>query len=120
METTLFSPAYDRVFTKGDNTDLVATDTQKNTVYIVAKRTDASTPEAFGVALCEHLLKEYPMLSGCRADVESVEWARACVDGRNGAQPHVHGFLRASRSGKWRPFPSPEARGPRSSRPSKV
>ena len=46
VETTLFSPAYDRVFTKGDNTDLVATDTQKNTVYIVAKRTDASTPEA--------------------------------------------------------------------------
>ena len=41
VETTLFSPAYDRVFTKGDNTDLVATDTQKNTVYIVAKRTDA-------------------------------------------------------------------------------
>jgi urate oxidase len=95
VETTLFSPAYDRVFTKGDNTDLVATDTQKNTVYIVAKRTDASTPEAFGVALCEHLLKEYPILSGCRADVESVEWARACVDGRNGAQPHVHGFLRS-------------------------
>ena len=63
VETTLFSPAYDRVFTKGDNTDLVATDTQKNTVYIVAKRTDASTPEAFGVALCEHLLKEYPILS---------------------------------------------------------
>ena len=95
VETTLFSPAYDRVFTKGDNTDLAATDTQKNTVYIVAKRTDASTPEAFGVALCEHLLKEYPILSGCRADVESVEWARACVDGRNGAQPHVHGFLRS-------------------------
>ena len=95
VETTLFSPAYDRVFTKGDNTDLVATDTQKNTVYIVAKRTDASTPEAFGVALCEHLLKEYPILSGCRADVESVEWARACVDGRNGAHPHVHGFLRS-------------------------
>ena len=95
VETTLFSPAYDRVFTKGDNTDLVATDTQKNTVYIVAKRTDASTPEAFGVALCEHLLKEYPILSGCRADVESVEWARACVDGPTGAQPHVHGFLRS-------------------------
>ena len=29
-----------QVFTDDDNADLVATDTQKNTVYVVAKRTE--------------------------------------------------------------------------------
>ena len=46
VATTLFSPDYERVFTKGVNAALVATDTQKNTVYALAKRTEAKTPEA--------------------------------------------------------------------------
>ena len=41
VHTKLFSPEYTRVFTDEDNTGLVATDTQKNTVYVVAKRTPA-------------------------------------------------------------------------------
>mmetsp|Transcript_33862 Transcript_33862/g.101982 ORF Transcript_33862/g.101982 Transcript_33862/m.101982 type:complete len:728 (-) Transcript_33862:124-2307(-) len=96
VETTLYSPIYERCFTKGDNAELVATDTQKNTVYVVAKRTDARTPEDFGVALCEHLLKEYPMLTKAKADVESVQWDRAVIEatGGGGAAPHAHGFLR--------------------------
>ena len=34
VETKLFSPVYTRVFTEQDNTGLVATDTQKNTVRL--------------------------------------------------------------------------------------
>ena len=39
VNTRLFAPVYGRVFTKEENAGLVATDTQKNTVYIIAQRT---------------------------------------------------------------------------------
>ena len=111
VHTILFSPEYEKVFTEDDNTDLVATDTQKNTVYVVAKRTDAQTPEDFGKALAEHYLREYPILTGATVEVEEVRWARANVPlalagdaspgggGGLGAgaaltAPHAHGFLR--------------------------
>lgn len=42
VHTKLYSPEYEKVYTKDDNADLVATDTQKNTVYIVAKVSSSS------------------------------------------------------------------------------
>jgi len=33
----LYSSIYEKVFSNDDNEDLVATDTQKNTVYLIAK-----------------------------------------------------------------------------------
>ena len=33
------------MFTQEDNRELVATDTQKNTIYVVAKRSNATTCE---------------------------------------------------------------------------
>ena len=74
VQTRLFSPEYSKTFTHEDNSGLVATDTQKNTVYVVAQRTDATTPEAYGADLCRHLLIEYPLLSAVEVDVtESLE-----------------------------------------------
>ena len=80
------------MFTDNDNADLVATDTQKNTVYVVAKRTACETPEQFGVDLAEHLLKEYPILSAVEVDVSQAPWSRVVVDGAE----HEHGFVRGS------------------------
>jgi urate oxidase len=88
----LFSDDYEKCFTQGDNKDLVATDTQKNTVYVVAKRGQFNSPEGFGALICQHLLKEYPVLKGCQVQVNQVVWDRAVVDG----QPHKHGFLLTS------------------------
>ena len=56
VQTRLFSPEYSKTFTHEDNSGLVATDTQKNTVYVVAQRTDATTPEAYGADLCLSLI----------------------------------------------------------------
>jgi urate oxidase len=58
VDTTLFSPEYEKVFTAEDNSGLVATDTQKNTVYVIAKRTEANSPEQFGIDLCKHFISE--------------------------------------------------------------
>lgn len=38
-------------FTKADNSNIVATDTVKNTVYIVARRNQFASIEEFGIIL---------------------------------------------------------------------
>ena len=86
VATRLFSPAYSKVFREEDNEGLVATDTQKNTVYVVAKRSSATTPEGFGIDLCRHLLNEYPVLTAVEAEITEDLWRRTEIRG----VPHEH------------------------------
>ena len=44
----------------GDNSDIIATDTQKNTVYILAKQYGIASPEEFGILLANHFISKYP------------------------------------------------------------
>jgi urate oxidase len=74
-----------------DNRDLVATDTQRNTVYVVAKRSKANTPEDFGIDLCKHFLQNYSMLTAVEIEVRELAWTRASVDNK----PHEHSFIKA-------------------------
>ena len=90
VATKLFSPSYADVFTKESNQGLVATDTQKNTVYVVAKRSTARTPEGFGIDLAHHLLHEYPVLSAVEVEVTSTLWDRVNQSG----EQHDHGFVK--------------------------
>jgi len=92
VATRLFSPVYSDVFTAENNAGLVATDTQKNTVYIVAKRSSATTPEGYALDVCRHLLNEYPVLSAVEVDVHETIWQRVA----NGNELHEHGFTKVS------------------------
>lgn len=92
VQTRLYCPDYEKVFTADDNKDLVATDTQKNTVYVVAKRTEASTPEQFGIDIAQHFLKNYSMLTAVQIEVEETLWERYVVDGVE----HNHAFIKTS------------------------
>lgn len=100
VETKLFCEDYAKCFTKEDNSDLVATDTQRNTVYMVAKRCgpDVTTPEDFGIALCEHFLKEYAMLDAVEVKVHQVLWERVVMENTSLQQislvPHPHAFIK--------------------------
>jgi len=91
VQTRLFASTYSKVFTREDNTDLVATDTQKNTCYVIAKRSGAITPEGYGIDLASHLLKEYTMLDAVEVEVTEELWRR--TQGTDG-EPHDHGFVR--------------------------
>jgi len=91
VQTRLFSPDYDKVFTEMKNDGLVATDTQKNTVYVVAKRSESRTLEGFGVDVARHMMREYPMLSAVEVEIQEDLWDRAITpDG----EPHEHGFVK--------------------------
>jgi urate oxidase len=75
--------------TDGDNSHVLATDTQKNTVLAFA-RDGIGSPETFGLRLARHFAGAYPWITGARVALESYGWARIDVGGR----PHDHAFRR--------------------------
>ncbi len=73
----------------GDNGHVLATDTQKNTVYAFA-RDGIGEIEEFGLRLARHFAGAYDWLSGARVEIEEYGWGRIAVDGA----PHDHAFSR--------------------------
>jgi urate oxidase len=74
----------------GDNAHVLATDTQKNTVFAFA-RDGVGEIEDFALRLARHLAGAYPWIGGARVAVEEYGWDRIAVDGR----PHEHAFARS-------------------------
>lgn len=78
-------------FLTPSNEGMTATDTQKNTVYYIAKQFKSPcTPEAFGIALAKHFVATYPKVSKAKITVEMAPWKRISLEG----QAHEHGFVR--------------------------
>jgi urate oxidase len=76
-------------FTKGDNRGIVATDTCKNTVYVVAKQCkERCSAEEYAIKLAQHFLENYSHVSGVTVAITEKPWVRATVEG----QPHNHGY----------------------------
>jgi len=86
----------DEVFTDGNNSKVVATDTCKNTVYVLGKTHSFESIEDFGLIIVNHFLKEYPKIVN-RVTVEIVKdnWERIlCPDSNNIVTEHNHAFKR--------------------------
>jgi urate oxidase len=79
-----FVPAY----TDGNNLNVIATDTMKNTVYALAADALLGSPEAFGLLLAKHFLG-YPQVSRASVAIRADHWARIHV----GDAPHAHAFV---------------------------
>lgn len=80
------------VHTHGDNRLCVATDSQKNTVYSLA-RDGVGTPEGFAIRLADHFTGTYDWVTGGRWEVEQYAWERIVTE--NG--PHDHSFVRGGK-----------------------
>jgi urate oxidase len=70
----------------GDNTDVLPTDTQKNTVYAFARQHGVGAIEEFGLRLARHFVAEQPKIHQAVVRVERYGWERV---GR-------HSFVRSS------------------------
>src|SRR6478609_4113304 len=77
----------------GDNSRVVATDTQKNTVFAFAKEHGIHSPEEFLLRLSRHFTGEFDWIEGGLWQAEQYEWDRITVDGA----PHDHSFVRSGR-----------------------
>lgn len=76
----------------GSNKKVIATDTQKNTVFALAQKYPAMEPELFGLTLCQHFLDSAPHVARVEINLEKFFWDRIMVDG----QPHPRAFARNS------------------------
>ena len=74
----------------GDNAHVLATDTQKNTVFAFA-RDGVGEIEDFGLRLARHFAGAYPWVTGARVEVAEHPWDRVAV----GGEPHGHTFARS-------------------------
>lgn len=83
---------FDAAHVEGDNTDLLATDTMRNTVYGLAKDHLNGEVEEFGLKLVDHFLEAGPKVTGVRVDFIERLWDRIVVDGKE----HEHSFVRAA------------------------
>ena len=67
-----FEPTY----LTGDNTGVLATDSQKNTVYAFAKRYGVNRIEDFALLLARHFVREQPAVRRARVAIRRHHWDR--------------------------------------------
>lgn len=79
---------FEACHTEGDNSQVVATDTQKNTVFAFA-RDGIGSPEEFLLRLGRHFISDFEWVTGGRWAAEQVAWQRIQVGGRG----HDHAFV---------------------------
>lgn len=80
----------DESYTKADNSVIVATDSIKNSIYILAKQHPVTPPELFGSILASHFIQTYPHIHAAHATVVTHRWARMDIGGK----PHPHSFVK--------------------------
>ncbi|MFD1213240.1 factor-independent urate hydroxylase [Arthrobacter sp. GCM10027362] len=88
--TSLLRGDYEDCYRAGDNAHVLATDTQKNTIYACAKEYGVGSPEEFLLGLGRHFTATVPWVTGGRWEAEDYAWERIQVNG----QGHDHSFVR--------------------------
>jgi urate oxidase len=80
---------FETAHTLGDNTKILPTDTQKNTVYALAKEHFTSSIEEFGIVLAQHFKSNNPQVSKTKIGITEYCWSRMIIDGI----AHAHSFV---------------------------
>ncbi|MGH3471438.1 MAG: factor-independent urate hydroxylase [Nocardioidaceae bacterium] len=75
---------------RGDQADVLPTDSQKNTVFAFAKEKSIDAIEDFALTLADHFLAQVPIADGARIEIDEATWLRIEVDG----EEHDHSFVR--------------------------
>ena len=77
-------------YTEADNSVVVATDSIKNTIYILARQHPVTPPELFASILGSHFVQRYKHIHSAHVNVVTHRWARMEVKG----SPHPHSFVK--------------------------
>ncbi|MDP9240826.1 MAG: urate oxidase [Actinomycetota bacterium] len=88
--STALSGDFSAAHLAGDQSDVLPTDTQKNTVFAFAKENGVGEIEDFALTLAWHFVDEIEPVRGARVEIDTYAWDRIEVDGR----PHNHAFVR--------------------------
>ncbi|GJJ76315.1 urate oxidase [Entomortierella parvispora] len=91
IRVLLSGPSFTTSYTEASNKAVVATDSMKNTCYILAKYSKVvDTLELFAAELGNHFLNTYAWVEGAHVSIIRHRWARMIIDGK----PHNHSFWR--------------------------
>ncbi len=82
---------FESSYSDADNSQVLPTDTMKNTVYVLAKKHGIGAIERFGRILGEHFLTNSQAASKVEVEIEEQPWSRIEVGGK----PHGSAFLSA-------------------------
>lgn len=74
----------------GDQSRVLPTDTQKQTVYAYAKQPGISTIEDYGLALARHFVNDVEPVDAARIEIDEYAWQRVVVNGSE----HDHTWIR--------------------------
>jgi urate oxidase len=74
----------------GDQSEVLPTDTQKQTAYAYAKEKGLTSIEDYGLALARHFVHDVEPVTGARIEIDEYAWERAIVDGAE----HNHTWMR--------------------------
>ena len=69
---------------------VVATDSMKQTVYVLAKQHSVTPPELFAARVSSHFVEKYKHIHSANVKVKVHRWTRLSVNGK----PHPHSFFR--------------------------
>jgi len=83
---------FERCFTDGDNSKILATDKMKNTVYSLARDSSAASMEEFGKELIDFLLRRNPQVSQAEVSISQKAWEHLVTGGK----PHPTTFVQTS------------------------
>lgn len=76
---------------RGDQVNVLPTDSQKNTCFAYAKEKGAGEIEDYALELARHFAGDIEPVGRARVEVEEYRWERISVAG----SPHPHAFVRA-------------------------
>jgi urate oxidase len=79
-------------YSAADNSNVVPTDTMKNTVYALASRHGIRSAEAFTQLLAHHFLETYSHVNRVTIRCEQIVWSRLDFNGK----AHNHAFIGGS------------------------
>ncbi len=88
----LLTGDFETAHTEGDNSKILPTDTMKNTVYFLARGSQAKGIEDFAKELVGYLLERNPQVSAAEVNIHSHLWKRLTIEG----QPHPTAFMHGS------------------------
>jgi urate oxidase len=83
---------FESAFKDGDNSKILPTDTMKNTVYSLARKSSAASIEEFAEELVDFLLSRNPQVSHAEVAISEKAWERVVT----GGEPHPTTFVQSS------------------------
>lgn len=68
--------SFDTAYTRGDNSLVIATDTCRNTIYVLAKDDPLDSIESFGSTVANHFLRQYAHVNRVTVSLSEKKWHR--------------------------------------------